>query len=108
MPTFSVYSRRRNHNDDYRITRTPTGWNVQYIRIGGDCDKRGQPFLFDNLEHDFINYPAGLGGYLEWLWAQANENDMSDQELQTHLDMLAEWVSETERATPAGIFEQYG
>ncbi|OQC16694.1 MAG: hypothetical protein BWX73_00604 [Lentisphaerae bacterium ADurb.Bin082] len=41
------------------------------LSIDGDYDKRGHPCLFENLNHDSINYPQALGDYMEWLWEQS-------------------------------------
>lgn len=102
--TFRVYSRRWGHDDQYRVRRTATGWDVHHIAIGGSCDKQGKPFLFMNFDQDSINYPEELPGYFEWLWMQAAEQGLTHDEVQSGLDQLAAWVSNCERQSPAGIF----
>jgi len=102
-----VYSRRWGHNDRYNVNRTQTGWDVSFHMIGGSCDKQGNPFLFDNLEHDTINYPEALGGYMEWLWDQAQDQNMNDDQIQEALDQLGAFIQQTEKASPAGIFAQF-
>ncbi len=102
-----VFSRRWGHNDRYRIEKTGKGWNVDHISIGGDCNKRGEPKLFENLEHDSINYPADLGGYLEYLWDVAEDQNLDEASIQRHLDSLGAWIQATEKAAPAGIWDEY-
>jgi hypothetical protein len=105
---FIVYSRRRNDNDTYRITRTEDGWDVRHIVIGGPCDSGGHPFLFQNFDQDFISYPSRLDWRLTWLWEQAKEQGLSFNEVQQGLQELADWVSETERSAPTeGVWEGY-
>ncbi len=100
-----IFSRRWGHDDTYEINKTKTGWYVKSGAEGGaDCDKRGKPHLFKCLDHDSINYPEELGGYLEWLWERAEEKHLSPEEIQEQLDLLAEWISTVERSSPQGIW----
>lgn len=105
---FRVYSRRWGHEDTYHITRTSEGWFVTHLTIAGPCDKTGKPFLFESLRHDYIQYPNGLGGYLEWLWDQAESKGLPHDSVQKGLDDLAIWVTKTEKSSPKGdIWEGY-
>lgn len=97
--TFRAYSQRWGHDDPYRIVRTPEGWNVSFISIGGDCTREGKPFLFRNFQQDGISYPASLGGHLSAVW-QAAADGADWDEVQRRIDELAEWVRVTEAATP--------
>ncbi len=106
--SFTVYSRRWGHEDPYQIKRTVDGWFIKHISIDGPCDKTGKPFLFENLRHDYIQYPNGLGGYLEWLWGQAETKGLTHDEVQKGLNDLASWVSKTEKSSPKGdVWEGY-
>lgn len=102
-----VYSRRWGHNDTYGMDLTETGWDISHVAIGGECDPSGEPYLFENLKQDSINYPAELGEYLAYLWKRAKEDGLSDAEVQQHLDALGQWIQVTERSTPGGIFADY-
>jgi hypothetical protein len=105
-----VFSHRWGRIDTYTIERTATGWKVfGLIRMTeGDCDKTGAPSLFENLDHDSINYPKDLGGYMEWLWQQAEDRKMSEAEIQENLDMLGKWIQTVEKSSPrGGIWESY-
>lgn len=97
---FEVFSRRWGRNDTYRITLTQTGWDVQYLGIGGACNSRGEPFLFNNLNQDLIHFPQALGDAFDWL--HRSHSPMSDPDLEHAIQQLADWVSETERLTPTG------
>jgi hypothetical protein len=105
---FIVYSRRWNHEDAYSVMRTENGWDVYHESIGGPCDKGGHPFLFDNFHQDFIEYPIGFDGWLEWLWEQASSQNLTKEDVQNALNKLGEWVSNTEKNTPSGgLWEGY-
>lgn len=106
--TFRVYSRRWGHEDSYTFKRTNEGWTISHLMIGGPSDKGGRPFLFENLRQDLIQYPAGLDGWLEWLWSKAAEEGLTEEQVQNGLQQLANWVSATERSAPSsGIWEGY-
>lgn len=104
--TFRVYSRRWGHHDEYRIRRTEDGWHVEHMSINGPCDKSGRPILFSNFRQDSIQYPARLDLYMEWLWDQAAEQGLDRNKVQSALQELADWVSNTERNAPSdGVWE---
>ena len=100
-----VYSRRWDHPESYNIERTPDGWNISHLTIGGPCSPDGSPFLFENLEHDFINHPADLSGYMRYLWEHSA--GMDEDELQRHLNILGEWVQNVERGSPGDLWVGY-
>lgn len=100
---FKVYSNRWGHDDSYKFVRTATGWDISHISksLSGACDKSGNPFLYSNLQQDYIQYPRGLGDYIEWLWRQAESQGLSQQNVQDSLRELADWVSKTEKSAPS-------
>lgn len=100
--TFKVFSNRFSHEDTYAVERTELGWKIVNIAIGGPCDKGGNPFLYMNFRQDSIQYPAGLEGWMEWLWKQAAEEGLTQKQVQDGLNQLADWVSKTEKNTPKG------
>jgi len=91
MMEFKVYSRRWGHLDNYQIRKTSKGWWIGFSSRTGDCNKEGKPFLFENFEHDSINYPVDLGGYLEFLWQKADEGNWTEKKIQPKLNVLARW-----------------
>jgi hypothetical protein len=107
MNTLTIYSRRFGHTDTYRVQKTATGWHVHNIMIGGHCDSTGAPYLFQNLDHDSINYPAALGGYMNYLWRQAHSNSWTEKQIQPKLNVLGRWISKVELTSPKGIFVGY-
>lgn len=102
-----VFSRRWGRNDLCKLKRISTGWHFAYVGIEGDCDKKGDPFLYKNLDHDSINYPEELPGYFEWLWDQAAESGLTHEEVQRALSQLADWISICEQNSPGGVFSSY-
>ena len=104
---FKVYSRRWGHYDTYKVVRTANGWDISHIPEGARSGKDGSPGLYNCLEHDSINYPEDLPGYMKWLWLQAEEKGLSHDEVQEALNDLAEWVSNCEKSTPRGIFREW-
>lgn len=98
---FPVYSRRWGHDDIYSVRRTGEGWEIEHMGHGGPCDRRGEPFLYENFRKDLINYPARLPDYVEELWRLAEDAGLSPETVQEALSALGNWVSQTERATPS-------
>jgi hypothetical protein len=102
MAYFNVFSRRWGSEDHYRVKRISTGWLIEHISIGGECDKTGRPFLYDNFKQDSINWPIGLPNALATLWDYAEQHGLTDEQLQPHLDKLGQWVTNCERGRPTG------
>lgn len=100
-----IYVRRWSGEDTYRIKRTESGWHVEYLGIGGDCDKTGSPYLFMNLDHDGVCYPAQLGEFMEWLWDKAAEKGLKENEVQEAINQIGTWISLCEEHMPKGIFQ---
>jgi hypothetical protein len=110
---FSVFSRRWNHDDSYQVKRTKSGWAFTHMmgpittakdgRVAGKAESG----LFGMLDHDSINYPEELPGYLDWLWERAAEDGLTHEEVQDGLTTLANWVSLVEKNSPAGIFKSF-
>lgn len=103
---FNIYSRRWGHDDYYSIILTDNGWNFSATatHLSGECDKKGNPFLFNTLEHESINYPKELDEYLEHLWYQVKEQGLNQEEIQNALNALAEWISLCEKSSPMGLW----
>lgn len=96
--TFSVYSRRWGHKDNYRIKRTVNGWYVSHIAINGECDKDGSNILFANLKQDYIFYPEdAIKHAMEKLWEEADEGELDLEELQERLQQVADWITALEK-----------
>ena len=101
--TFRVYTRRHGHMDTYRVKRTVEGWEAKHISINGKCDKDGTGALLQNLNHDSVFYPEdGVKYALTELWNQAEEGEVTFEELQIRLQQIADWVSTVERAVGEG------
>lgn len=64
------------------------------------------PSLFKTLDNS-VNYPKDLGEYLEWLWYQATEQRLKEEEIQDVLNILTEWVSLCEKNSPGGIWKTF-
>lgn len=96
---FKVNSPRWGHPDTYRLRILDEGWRVDFISICGDCDAQGEPYLYRNLEHDSIDYPASLKREMESLFLQAKEGSLTNEEIQDRLDRLGQWVSEVDAVT---------
>ena len=108
MMTFKVASRRWNHFDFYQIEITSSGWLIGFMGISGECDPTGHPILFENFDHDGINYPAHFGEYLKHLWQIARSKNWNEKKIQPKLNVLSKWVLKTELSSPKrGIWEHY-
>ena len=104
---FEIYTRRWGHKDTYKVIRNNKGWIFSHISDGVQSDKSGNPSLFELLDHDSVNYPEELPGYLEWLWKKAEEDGLSHKQLQKALNQLADWINVCEDNSPSGIWEYY-
>ena len=107
-----IFTRRWGHTDYIEVERTANGWRIKYNKAFPnqwfECDKRGSAKLFEVFDHEGANYPKALGGYMEWLWDQANKNSMmTDAQIQGELDLLSEWLQTVEKSSPRGVFSNY-
>jgi hypothetical protein len=99
----NVYNSFRGHDDSVNIDRNQDGWYVKWVDIQGQCDKQGAPHLFAFLRSQSIAYPAPLGDYLLFLWDAAEEESLSEEEIQQELDRLAAWIRVVEENKPKNI-----
>lgn len=96
---FSVFTRRHHTHNRYRIQRTVDGWSAGHISIKGPCKKDGTGALTANLTHDSVFYPEnGLKHAMSELWEQAEEGELTPDQLQERLQQVADWISAVERA----------
>ncbi|MBN1786135.1 MAG: hypothetical protein JW825_04000 [Candidatus Methanofastidiosa archaeon] len=87
---FTVLSKKWGHKNIYGIKITSTGWYIRYASIGGDCNDRGEPYLYELLDKDYIEYPESLGDYLSFLWERSQRKGNSW--IQERLNELSEWL----------------
>lgn len=107
--TFEVYTRRHGYTDTYCVLRTVEGWEAKHISINGKCDKDGTGALLQNLNHDSVFYPEdGVKYALAKLWDQAEEGEVTFEELQIRLQQIADWISTVEKAVGDGQPEWVG
>ena len=97
-----VGRKRQGSYDIYGIKRNEEGWHVEFISIGGQCNRRGEPYLFRNLAQDGINYPYSLGDYMEFLWNQSKNKN--EKWIQQKLNVISKWICDVERTSPESKF----
>lgn len=97
---FRVYNRRHSNEVTYTVTKTENGWHIRHIAINGDCKPDGTPFFYENFHQDYINYPSGFGGFLEYIWSALHNEELPPSDAQVKLQELADWVSTCERSQP--------
>ncbi len=102
-----IYSRRWGHVDSYTVIRNEKGWTISHFGTGGQSDKTGNPYLFKILNHDSINFPEELPGYMEWLWQRAEEDGLTHEEVQDALNELTTWINLCEQNSPRGIWKGF-
>ena len=100
-----VGRKRRGHYDAYEIKRNQRGWYVGFLSIGGQCNTRGEPYLFENLNHDSVNYPESLGDYMDYLWRESKNKD--ERWIQQKLNVISKWISDVERTSPESKFWRF-
>jgi hypothetical protein len=91
------------------VELTDTGWTITPSGPlpGGACNPRGEPALFSTLDHDGVNYPAALGGYMEHLWKEASDGSIDGDAIQSALSALGEWITAVDTSAPKGVWEGY-
>jgi hypothetical protein len=107
MMQLTVYCRRWGHPHSLFVEITDAGWYINFMLIRGECDSMGHPYLFRILDHDDINYPADLGGYMEYLWRKARAKKWTERQVQPKLNILGRWISKTEESSPKSIWTEY-
>lgn len=96
---FPVYTRRWGHEDYYRISRTTTGWYINFLSINGDSKKDGTGKIFANLKHDGVFFPEeDIKNAFSILWDDADRREMPISELKRKLQDIASWISNVEKA----------
>lgn len=96
---FPVYTRRWGHEDYYRISRTTTGWYINFLSINGDSEKDGTGKIFANLKHDGVLFPEeDIKNAFSVLWDDADRREMPISELKRKLQDIASWISGVEKA----------
>ena len=82
---------------------------MKRISINVKCDKDGTGALLHNLHHDSVFYPEdGVKYALAELWNQAEEGEITFEELQIRLQQIADWISNVEKAVGEGQPEWVG
>jgi hypothetical protein len=98
-----IYNGRVQHEDALTIRRTAEGWHVSWLDIKGYDDRTGSRFLFKYLKEQGISYPSSLGIYLASLWIAAQEEDLTEDEIQQELHKLGSWISMVEKNKPDNL-----
>lgn len=103
-----IYSSRWGHMDKYLIKRTSKGWYSSVLSFNGESDKNGKSltnpnengYFFEALEHDSIFYPKDAVEYaLGILWDEADNSNMSLDDLKYKFNEIANWINSVERAS---------
>lgn len=102
---FRVYGRHYNHHDNYTVIFNNEGWYISHIAIGGQCVRDGSPFLYENFRQDSIDYPESMKLDMESIWEHYNQGEITAEQVQTCLDLLANWVDQTGDARPHFPYE---
>lgn len=103
----TYYTRRWGHNESLDFTLTKKGWHIPSgaLSVSEDCDKTGAPCLFEQFEHDSVQYPHNIGMFFEWLWEEHNAERLTTEQIQEGFDMLSKWLQVVEQETPSsGVF----
>ncbi|MBV6682345.1 hypothetical protein KV679_01425 [Bacillus sp. JRC01] len=104
---FKVFTCRWGHYDNYTFIRLYNGWKISAMIGAIDCSPNGEAIsakepsgLYYILNQDSVQYPEdGVKYALSNLWKDADNNEMSLEELQDKLHDVANWISEVEKAT---------
>jgi hypothetical protein len=97
---FRVWKSFDNVEVVYHLTHTKTGWYIENIVHNGDSDPSGKPKIYDNFRQDHINYSSGFEFLLKSIWEAKQSGKRTDEQTQSKLQELADWVSSCERTKP--------
>ena len=110
MLNLTIFHRTTGYPDYaniYPLTRTTTGWRIDYRSGSFDCDKAGSPYLIEHLERDDLHYPSALPKYMSLLWDKVDEEGLSEEEIQASLNHLAAWINLVENNVPVWRDRKY-
>lgn len=93
-----AYCNRFTFDEIYSLTLLAKGWQVKNKTVIGNSDVDGQPHLFKALDNNEVCYPS----HLKYVMRQLHDRhrEMDDNQVQSKLDEIGKWVSDTERNTP--------
>jgi len=94
-----VYSQRWKHIDTYVIRRTLEGWEVDFLMVGGSGSKEGEA-ITKCLEHDSISFPENIKYDFSSLWNEADNSNMTLEELKMKLEKIFNWINVIEVSKP--------
>lgn len=111
--SFDVYSPRWGHTDRYSLSFTSQGIEIKGNNFSATCsfpqgsdpvwsgynEVTGNP-LMNMFHNDSIYVSDVVVTALESAWQKWNDNTTTLAELQTGLDELFSWISETSEAKP--------
>ncbi|MEC2046664.1 MULTISPECIES: hypothetical protein [Bacillus subtilis group] len=100
---FKVYTRRWGHYDTYTLTRNEKGWHVSFGPHNDQGGRNAEPILSYILRHDSVAYPHNISFLLEEIWERAQEEGLEKEDVQSLLNDVAEWISNTEKKFPNHI-----
>lgn len=100
---FRVYTKRWGHKDSYTLTRNEEGWHVSFNAYQGQCGTDGLPVLNKVLRHDMISFPQDINSYFHAIWTRAKNQGLSYDQVQEMLNVVADWISETEENSPKDL-----
>jgi hypothetical protein len=99
---FIFFCRRWSRNDNYKLKRTPQGWNIKHLSINGDCSSDGNPFIIKNFDQDYVSYPHDIGSFFSSIWSNASKGT-DHNDVQNQLNKVADLISVIEKSKPNEI-----
>lgn len=98
--SFEVYNRRHAGHVTYSLRKTKDGWHISHIAINGDCKPDGSDLFYTNFEQNYISFPSGFGSFLNHVWSLLDTQEITEDQAQSKLQELADWVSACEKGQP--------
>jgi hypothetical protein len=96
----TFYTRRWSSTVTLNVKKTDAGWHISHIAINGDADREGAPLLVANLKQDGVKYPAGLDGFMGFIWDKLHKEEIDADLAQDMMDELGTWISTCESSQP--------
>lgn len=100
---FSIYTNRWGHYDNYIVKRINEGWHFEFLTHSLKSKKDGtysseNDGFYSILNNDSVFYPLeGIKYALSILWTEADETNMSVEQLNNRLREIGHWISEVNK-----------
>jgi len=96
----------RDKDDNYYMEFNNDGWFIKHIVINGQCDVKGEPYLYRNFTQDSLSYPYNLGDQFEFIWHSYDQKLITSEEVEARFLQITKWLRAVNENRPSD-FDKY-